>query len=66
MPMRRGTGPKARLEKFLKAFDDYEAWRAGGDGSMDDRDYNDLLLGEQLHNAMMKARKGITTKLGMG
>jgi hypothetical protein len=64
VPARRGTGPKARLTKFLEAFDAYEAWRASRDGA--EVDLNDRLLGEALHNAMMKARRGITTNLGLG
>jgi len=54
VPVRRGTGPKARLVAFLKAYDAFMKTREG-----------ELSIGWQ-ELEMIEARKGVTTNLGLG
>jgi hypothetical protein len=64
VPVRRGTGPKARLLAFLKAFDayiDYTNDHAGGPRANIDREEHNRLFID-----MVAKRNEITTVMGMG
>jgi len=64
IPVRRGTGPKARLTAFLAAYDAWIEHFLSKDG--DDMSYEELCEDDRLFDAMQAARKGITTNLGLG
>lgn len=62
IPVRRGTGPKARLNTFFKAFDEWHTFHEARPLT--------LLASErkryqQLYQDMIEARKAITTLQGM-
>jgi len=64
VPVRRGTGPKARLQAFLDAYDAYMALNLSKYG--DDMSFEELQECDRLETAMIAARMQITTKLGLG
>jgi len=66
VPVRRGTGPKARLQAFLDAFDEWDRFVDYFDGDFDGMSCEELGKLAILEAEMHKARAGITTKLGLG
>jgi hypothetical protein len=64
VPVRRGTGPKARLRTFLAAYDAWIEHFLSKDG--DDMSYEELCEADRLFGAMQDARNGISSFQGLG
>jgi hypothetical protein len=62
VPVRRGTGPKARMRAFVAAFDAWRVMYDSKDG--DDMTYEELQALAKLEHDMIVAREGITGYIG--
>ena len=60
---RRGTGPKARLRKFLDAFDAWLLYYQQHDG--EDMTEQEMEQQHRLYNVMLDAREGVLRQPGL-
>ena len=66
VPVRRGTGPKACMKKFLEAFDAWDGYVDSFDGDIDGMSYEELGKLATLEAEMHKARAEVKGVMGLG
>jgi len=64
IPVRRGTGPKASIKKFIAAYDAWRAYIEYFDGDIDSMSYEELCKMGELETAMFEARAEVKGVMG--